>query len=155
MYLYDHPDTGTKNYIGNRNALVCQARPLRPGTFTASYALNDKMFYWPSGSQPRWIAVELKGQRNNTDNLHYYKLAASRRPAELYLVGDDRYDTSTLASYNHMREYESFWPELRHNKTTNMLFHDGHVEGLNRGDLLEAQTVSDGGRYAPWRNTVR
>lgn len=157
-YLYNDPATGTKNYLGNTNLLLCPTRAQPTGGVSVknSYALNQRMFNPNEFNirKPRYLTIELNGARNGTDNLHYYKLAATRRPGEVYLLADDRYDSTGLHSYNYMRDQIDFWPQFRHNKYANMLYHDGHVGTVDEGELtmVQARPTNVRREQPPWVN---
>lgn len=140
---------GTAPYLKTWDVLVCPTG-MRPngGNRHRSYGLNRRMFGW-TGAQPRWLSVEKGGARDG-GNLVYYRLAASRWPAEMYLVGDAAIASGTpihiIDSQN-----KDFWPGMNHKRVGNILFHDGHVEAHNRNEFakLEAAGRKD---KTPWRN---
>jgi len=154
LYIDGYAQVATANYLGSDDVVRCGGRP--PGqSWQADYAINSKMFNSLTSPPPRWLTVELNSGKNNED-LWYYHLASTRKPAEVYLVADAKYNNN-LSSHAGLTNWENaFWPHLRHNEAANMVYHDGHVDRVDYEELRTSNDKwrSDGGKYQPWRNSL-
>ena len=123
-----------------------------------SYGLNENLVRNnPSNVPPRpqWIDIDWVAGAPDPNN-EFFNFLRTRKPAEIFLVGDTRRDSAAGAGFG-SQNYRMRWSpvnqtlEFRHNRLRmNMLFHDGHVVSLARNEV-PLEPVSGPSR-PPWFN---
>lgn len=138
------------DYVRNRKIYVCPSSPPKVGgnseTFRGSYGFNDRMSTEtpPPGANLRYAKVF--GALPN--GYAQYHLNSTLAPTKMYLLGDAVWDAINLRYNPPSLEF----PALRHSSKANILFHDGHIELLAKGDLAGVSTGSVGAYYLPFYN---
>lgn len=140
------PTTGgwqtPQNFLPNQNVYLCPSQH-NAATFRGSYALNGRMTAedWSSTSRHPHASVHT----NSSGTWYHYNLDRTLLPTEMYLLGDVYKDKYYF--YNQLDDR----PDYRHQGRMNILFHDGHVESLAKGEL-RGETGSAYYRYLPFWN---
>jgi prepilin-type N-terminal cleavage/methylation domain-containing protein/prepilin-type processing-associated H-X9-DG protein len=128
-----------QRYLTTSEVFFCPAQYYRQwggsmsnGAFRGNYGMNKQMMTDAYGNMYPGVAMILDpyyAPTSNSAKIYYYKLAATFRPTEVYLLGD-----APLASLTSQEMYinnSSVPPDFRHAQSqVQMLFHDGHVEKL-------------------------
>ena len=70
--------------------------------------------------------------------------AMVRSPVEMIMLGDSKADSSWDANFDPTQEDQ--WPSNRHNRSTDIMFADGHGASAKRKDLIDPK------RDNPWRS---
>ncbi len=145
------------NYISNVEVFRCPAmrtvNPLKRSLFDIqSYAQNRTMTEYSPGLVPSWVRrLPGTGWLGKPDTVtYYYRLSATRRSSEMYLVGDDKLSRTQMFDSRD----PGFYPSVSiHKKFSNMAFHDGHVGVLTAGELADKTSNSAKKVIIPWKNT--
>lgn len=156
LYPNDGLVWSEKRYITNPNLFLCPLAPRRVqgGVLNVSYGLNRRMFGWNSAKPlPRFLSVEKKGAKNGSDDLVYYRLSATRWPTEMYLISDGPVD-SNLSGTGFIDYQSGNWPRMNHKNKANMLYHDGHVGTVAKGEIQYNTASSSRYNVKPWRNVL-
>lgn len=133
QHLHKYPPTTLKwqapsNYVSTSKIFDCPAH-LPDNQQRGSYGINGRMVTDAAGGAVRvYFTSSLYGD--------YYRLTRTRKPADMYLVGETPRNSAGSQEYVLMRN-ASASPAFRHGKNdqSNMLFHDGHVTTLNKKSL--------------------
>ncbi len=129
--------------VGKPSILVCPSYPA--GTTTGNgvwynsrrtYGMNCA--YNSTGSQPHYVSYRITFSPVKIHRVNGGSSTAADSPSEFLLLGDSKHPIRKEQWYNFCKEEtdpEQAKVHLRHNKTGNFLFADGHIKTLTIGDF--------------------
>ncbi|MGB7160188.1 MAG: type II secretion system protein [Tepidisphaeraceae bacterium] len=153
----------SKRYLSSSRVFLCPTQHFdykdSDVSDRGSYGLNENLIRNnPSNvlPVPQWIAIQQVPGAPDPWN-EYFNFYRSKKPAELFLIGDVRRDSAMGAGFG-SQNYRMRWSgvnqtiEFRHHRRRmNMLFHDGHVVSLAANEVPFEPT--SGPSCRPWFNT--
>ncbi|MHC4718353.1 MAG: type II secretion system protein [Planctomycetota bacterium] len=159
-YLSQYPpnarDWQAPRHYVDRDAFLCPSDPYRlisPAGWPhdrGSYGLNRHM---TDNGEPDWV----QKSESSPNYTRHYKLHETLQPSKMYLVGETGANESSHL-YALIRPIEAAvgdpaltTPAFRHRDrlSTNMLFHDGHIEPMTDEEIPFVRPTWG---YLPWFN---